>query len=70
MIIFIIWNVGFIDVKENVGFIENVLEGIEIEDFNDLVEVGMVVCFFDFCLVCIVYVYDNKFGKEFVKFKV
>lgn len=64
-----IWNVGFNDSEGKVGLIEFVLEGIEIEDLYDLVEVGMVVCFFDFCLVCIVYVYDNKMGKELVKFK-
>lgn len=50
------------------GFIEEVLVGIFIVDVNDLVEVGYVVCFFDFCLVCIVYVYDVKIGEELVWF--
>ena len=63
------WNVGPTDAKENAGPIEAALEGTEIEDPNDPVEVGMVARSFDSCLVCTVHAHDNKSGKQLAKFK-
>ncbi|MBY0349053.1 MAG: nickel-dependent hydrogenase large subunit, partial [Hydrotalea flava] len=51
------------------GPIEAALEGIEIEDANDPVEVGMVARSFDSCLVCTVHAHDAKSGKQLAKFK-
>ncbi len=63
------WNVGPNDKDENPGPIETALEGTEIEDPHDPVEVGMVARSFDSCLVCTVHAHDNKTGKELAKFK-
>ncbi len=63
------WNVGPNDAKGNPGPIEAALEGTEIEDPHDPVEVGMVARSFDSCLVCTVHAHDGKSGEELSKFK-
>jgi uptake hydrogenase large subunit len=63
------WNVGPNDGAGKSGPIESALEGIEIEDANDPVEVGMVARSFDSCLVCTVHAHDAKTGKQLAKFK-
>ncbi len=63
------FNVGPNDKDEQAGPIESALEGTEIEDPHDPVEVGMVARSFDSCLVCTVHAHDNKSGKELTKFK-
>jgi Ni,Fe-hydrogenase I large subunit len=63
------WNVGPNDGQGNPGPIEAALEGTEIEDPHDPVEVGMVARSFDSCLVCTVHAHDGKSGKELTKFK-
>lgn len=63
------WNVGPKDEKNNPGAIEAALMGLEIEDENDPVEVGLVARSFDSCLVCTVHAHDNKTGKELARFK-
>jgi len=63
------WNVGPKDEKNNSGAIESALLGLEIEDENDPVEVGLVARSFDSCLVCTVHAHDNKSGKELARFK-
>ncbi len=63
------WNVGPNDGKNNPGPIESALEGTEIEDPHDPVEVGMVARSFDSCLVCTVHAHDGKSGKEMANFK-
>lgn len=63
------WNVGPNDDKGNPGPIEAALEGTEIEDSSDPVEVGMVARSFDSCLVCTVHAHDQKTGKQLAKFK-
>ena len=63
------WNVGPKDENDNPGAIESALTGLEIEDENDPVEVGLVARSFDSCLVCTVHAHDNKTGKELVRFK-
>ncbi len=63
------WNVGPNDDAGKSGPIEAALEGTEIEDSNDPVEVGMVARSFDSCLVCTVHAHDNKTGKELSRFK-
>ena len=63
------WNVGPKDENDNPGAIEAALTGLEIEDENDPVEVGLVARSFDSCLVCTVHAHDNKSGKELVSFK-
>ena len=63
------WNVGPNDDEGKPGPIESALEGTEIEDPHDPVEVGMVARSFDSCLVCTVHAHDNKTGKELAKFK-
>ena len=63
------WNVGPKDDKGNSGAIESALIGLEIEDENDPVEVGLVARSFDSCLVCTVHAHDNKTGKELARFK-
>ncbi|NID12859.1 nickel-dependent hydrogenase large subunit [Fibrivirga algicola] len=63
------WNVGPNDDRGNPGPIEAALEGTEIEDPHDPVEVGMVARSFDSCLVCTVHAHDGKSGKEMAKFK-
>lgn len=64
------WNVGPNDSKGNPGPIEAALEGTEIEDPHDPVEVGMVARSFDSCLVCTVHAHDAKSGKELARFKI
>ncbi len=63
------WNVGPNDDKGNPGPIEAALEGTEIEDPHDPVEVGMVARSFDSCLVCTVHAHDGKTGEQLAKFK-
>jgi uptake hydrogenase large subunit len=63
------WNVGPNDDNNNPGPIESALEGTEIEDPHDPVEVGMVARSFDSCLVCTVHAHDNKSGEQLAKFK-
>lgn len=63
------WNVGPNDAKDNPGPIEAALEGTEVEDPHDPVEVGMVARSFDSCLVCTVHAHDNKTGEELARFK-
>lgn len=63
------WNVGPNDDDGNPGPIEAALEGTEIEDPHDPVEVGMVARSFDSCLVCTVHAHDGKSGEELAKFK-
>lgn len=63
------WNVGPNDESGNPGPIESALEGTEIEDPHDPVEVGMVARSFDSCLVCTVHAHDAKSGVELAKFK-
>ncbi|MBX3256257.1 MAG: nickel-dependent hydrogenase large subunit [Chitinophagaceae bacterium] len=63
------WNVGPNDDEGKSGPIESALEGIEIEDANDPVEVGLVARSFDSCLVCTVHAHDAKTGKEITTFK-
>jgi len=63
------WNVGPKDENEHPGAIESALTGLEIEDENDPVEVGLVARSFDSCLVCTVHAHDNKSGKELSRFK-
>lgn len=63
------WNVGPKDTNDNPGAIESALMGLEIEDENDPVEVGLVARSFDSCLVCTVHAHDNKSGKELARFK-
>lgn len=63
------FNVGPNDKDGNPGPIESALEGTEIEDPHDPVEVGMVARSFDSCLVCTVHAHDNKTGEELAKFK-
>ncbi|MFZ4559054.1 MAG: nickel-dependent hydrogenase large subunit [Saprospiraceae bacterium] len=63
------WNVGPNDESGNPGPIEAALEGIEIEDPHDPVEVGMVARSFDSCLVCTVHAHDAKTGEQLAKFK-
>ena len=64
------WNVGPNDSTGNPGPIEAALEGTEIEDPHDPVEVGMVARSFDSCLVCTVHAHDGKSGEELTQFKV
>ena len=52
------------------GAVESALPGLEIEDVNDPVEVGIVARSFDSCLVCTMHAHDIKSGKELAKFKV
>lgn len=63
------WNVGPNDDRGNPGPIEAALEGTEIEDAHDPVEVGMVARSFDSCLVCTVHAHDAKTGEKLAKFK-
>jgi uptake hydrogenase large subunit len=63
------WNVGPQDGRGNPGPIEAALEGTEIEDPHDPVEVGMVARSFDSCLVCTVHAHDAKTGEQLAKFK-
>jgi uptake hydrogenase large subunit len=63
------WNVGPNDDRGNPGPIEAALEGTEIEDAHDPVEVGMVARSFDSCLVCTVHAHDAKTGEQLAKFK-
>lgn len=63
------WNVGPNDDTGKSGPIEAALEGTEIEDANDPVEVGMVARSFDSCLVCTVHAHDAKTGAQLAKFK-
>lgn len=63
------WNVGPNDEQNNPGPIEAALEGTEIEDPHDPVEVGMVARSFDSCLVCTVHAHDAKSGEQLAKFK-
>lgn len=63
------WNVGPNDDEGKSGPIEAALEGTEIEDPHDPVEVGMVARSFDSCLVCTVHAHDNKSGEELARFK-
>jgi hydrogenase large subunit len=63
------WNVGPNDDEGKAGPIESALEGTEIEDPHDPVEVGMVARSFDSCLVCTVHAHDNKSGEELARFK-
>ncbi|WP_028664870.1 nickel-dependent hydrogenase large subunit [Runella zeae] len=63
------WNVGPNDETGNPGPIEAALEGTEIEDPHDPVEVGLVARSFDSCLVCTVHAHDGKSGQELAKFK-
>jgi len=63
------WNVGPNDDMGNAGPIEAALEGIEIEDPHDPVEVGIVARSFDSCLVCTVHAHDAKTGETLAKFK-
>jgi uptake hydrogenase large subunit len=63
------WNVGPNDDKGNPGPIEAALEGTEIEDPHDPVEVGMIARSFDSCLVCTVHAHDNKSGVELAQFQ-
>tara|TARA_Y100000782_G_C10188980_1_gene269044 strand:+ start:2259 stop:3848 length:1590 start_codon:yes stop_codon:yes gene_type:complete len=63
------WNVGPNDQEGKSGPIEAALEGTEIEDPHDPVEVGMVARSFDSCLVCTVHAHDQKSGEELAKFK-
>jgi hydrogenase large subunit len=62
------WNVGPNDESGNSGPIEAALEGTEIEDPHDPVEVGMVARSFDSCLVCTVHAHDAKTGEKLAKF--
>ena len=63
------WNVGPNDAKGNPGPIEAALEGIDIEDPSDPVEVGIVARSFDSCLVCTVHAHDQQSGVELSRFK-
>lgn len=63
------WNVGPQDSEGKPGPIEAALEGTEIEDAHDPVEVGMVARSFDSCLVCTVHAHDAKDKKELARFK-
>ncbi len=63
------WNVGPNDGENKPGPIEAALEGTEIEDPHDPVEVGMVARSFDSCLVCTVHAHDKKSGEELARFK-
>ena len=63
------FNVGPNDSQGNSGPIESALEGTEIEDPHDPVEVGLVARSFDSCLVCTVHAHDGKTGEELAKFK-
>ena len=63
------WNVGPHDDQGQSGPIEAALEGIEVEDPHDPVEVGMVARSFDSCLVCTVHAHDAKDGTELARFK-
>ena len=63
------WNVGPNDANGNPGPIEAALEGTDIEDPQDPVEVGMVARSFDSCLVCTVHAHDEQSGVELSKFK-
>ncbi|MHA4808487.1 nickel-dependent hydrogenase large subunit [Flavitalea flava] len=57
------WNVGPKDEQGNSGAIESALMGLEIEDENDPVEVGLVARSFDSRMVCTVHAHDNKSGN-------
>lgn len=63
------WNIGPNDEAGNPGAIESALTGVEIEDENDPVEVGIVARSFDSCMVCTVHAHDAKSGKELTQFK-
>ncbi|MEM6840817.1 MAG: nickel-dependent hydrogenase large subunit [Bacteroidota bacterium] len=63
------WNVGPNDGEGKPGPIEAALEGTEIEDAHDPVEVGMVARSFDSCLVCTVHAHDAKDNRELARFK-
>jgi hydrogenase large subunit len=63
------WNVGPNDDTGKPGPIEAALEGTEIEDPHDPVEVGMIARSFDSCLVCTVHAHDGKTGEELTQFK-
>ena len=52
------------------GAVEAALTGLEIEDVNDPVDVGIVARSFDSCLVCTVHAHDVKSGKELARFKI
>lgn len=66
----ITWKIGPQDDKGNPGAVEAALTGLEIEDVNDPVEVGIVARSFDSCLVCTVHAHDVKSRKELAKFKI
>ncbi|MEL6358727.1 MAG: nickel-dependent hydrogenase large subunit, partial [Bacteroidota bacterium] len=63
------WNVGPNDDEGKSGPIEAALEGTEIQDPHDPVEVGMVARSFDSCLVCTVHAHDAKNDEELARFK-
>ena len=63
------WNVGPNDDAGRPGPIETALEGTEIEDPHDPVEVGMVARSFDSCLVCTVHAHDARSGSQLTQFK-
>ncbi|AMR25586.1 cytochrome-c3 hydrogenase (plasmid) [Hymenobacter psoromatis] len=63
------WNVGPQDDRGQAGPIEAALQGIEVEDESDPVEVAMVARSFDSCLVCTVHAHDARSGVQLAKFK-
>ena len=63
------YNVGPNDAEGNPGPIESALTGIDINNPEDPVEVGLVARSFDSCLVCTVHAHDEKSNKELSKFK-
>jgi Ni,Fe-hydrogenase I large subunit len=64
------WNIGPNDDEGKAGPIEAALEGTEVEDPHDPVEVGMVARSFDSCMVCTVHAHDAKSGKTLAEFKI
>jgi hydrogenase large subunit len=63
------YNVGPNDAEGNPGPIESALTGIDINNPEDPVEVGLVARSFDSCLVCTVHAHDEQSNKELSKFK-
>lgn len=62
-------NIGPKDEQGTPGPMESALTGIEIEDPDNPVEVGLVARSFDSCLVCTVHAHDHQSGKELKRFK-
>lgn len=69
VVVLLIWNLGLCNFNDDVGLYEQLLVGMLIVDLVKLLEVVCIIYFFDFCMVCVVYVVDVD-GNEVVLVKV